>query len=72
MENYITAFEELVNELARDVVCNKCGRRGHKGEDCRTVCYSCKEFGHIAPKCPYRKEEEKRDAKEKVVRQHAC
>ncbi|TLX69787.1 hypothetical protein E9993_22755 [Labilibacter sediminis] len=35
--------------------CRKCGKTGHKFEDCKStelICYNCRQMGHISSKCP--------------------
>jgi hypothetical protein len=42
--------------LAKVVICESCGRRGHTKDKCNTRCYECGKFGHVAAKCPTKEE----------------
>ena len=38
------------------IECWKCGKVGHKKEECRKMqCYECKEYGHRSYECPKKK-----------------
>ena len=35
--------------------CERCGKKGHTGTNCKVRCYHCHQFGHIKSNCPDRR-----------------
>ena len=47
--------EESGGEVAlvmKMVICDSCGRRGHKRDNCDVKCWSCGKIGHVKSRCP--------------------
>ena len=39
----------------RNITCEKCGKKGHSGNNCKIRCYNCNQYGHIKTNCPDRR-----------------
>ena len=55
--NFVRPPKSLIN---RNIVCNYCGRLGHKADKCRTrlnSCYICGIIGHYAYNCKFKQNE---------------
>ncbi|KAL5249516.1 hypothetical protein ACHWQZ_G018395 [Mnemiopsis leidyi] len=56
--NTINQIRDFRSKSAKkQLQCEKCGKKGHTGTNCKVRCYYCNGYGHIKPNCPERKKD---------------